>query len=81
MFTLKSLAGFLTLTLFSATQAIAQHPTPPQPGDVVFQTDFDSPKQQAAWSKADSARWGTGYQDSTSLCVTVSPDNATTTVR
>jgi len=75
MFTLKSFSGFLTLTLFCATQVIAQNPAPPQPGDIVFQTDFDSPQQQAAWSKADFARWETGYEDSTSLCVTVSPDS------
>ena len=47
MFTLKSLAGFLAIVTVCAAEAIAQNPAPPQPGDVVFQTDFDSPTQQA----------------------------------
>jgi hypothetical protein len=73
MLTLKSLAGFLALVLCCATQAIAQAPASPQPGDVVFQTDFDSPQQQAAWSKADYAQWVAGDKDSTSLHITVAP--------
>ncbi len=47
---------------------------PLQPGDIVFQTDFDTASEQAAWPKADYAAWVTGYQGSTSLCITVPPE-------
>ncbi|MCL5099363.1 MAG: glycoside hydrolase family 5 protein [Candidatus Omnitrophica bacterium] len=43
----------------------------PQPNDVVFQTGFDSPAEREAWPPADFARWDTGYQGTTSLCITV----------
>jgi len=56
--------------------AHAQPATTPRPGEVVFQTDFDAPEDRDAWSRADFAQWTTGYQDSTSLCVTVPSDRA-----
>ena len=43
----------------------------PQPGDVVFETNFDTPAERQAWPRADFAKWVTGYGGTTSLCVTV----------
>lgn len=48
-----------------------------QPGDVVFQTSFDTLAEQRAWPRADFATWVTGYQGTTSLCIRVPPDRAT----
>ncbi len=42
-----------------------------KPGDIVFQTNFDTPQQRTAWSRASFAKWETGYQETTSLCITV----------
>ena len=64
------------LSLSYTTWITAQEIVAPQPGDVVFQTDFDTPQERAAWSKADFAQWVTGYQETTSLCVTVSSDQS-----
>ncbi len=47
---------------------------PPKVGDIVFQTDFDTPQSRQAWSKAGFARWEKGYDGTTSLCVTVPAD-------
>jgi len=49
---------------------------PPKPGDLVFETGFDTPQEQQAWSQAPFATWVTGYQGTTSLCVTVPADQA-----
>lgn len=48
----------------------------PKPGDLVLQTDFDTPQERQAWSKASFAQWQPGYQDTTSLVVTVPADRA-----
>lgn len=45
--------------------------------DLVFQTNFDKPGEQQAWPQADFAKWDTGYQGTTSLCITVPPNQAT----
>jgi len=66
----------LTLAYPFAGLVDAQETTPPKPGDLVFQTDFDTPEEQEAWSKAGYAQWETGYQDTTSLSVTVPVDRA-----
>ncbi len=49
-------------------------PAPPKPGDVVFQTGFDTAPEREAWPQAAFATWVVGYQDTTSLCVTVAAD-------
>ncbi len=49
----------------------AKEMAPLKPGDIVFQTDFDTPQQRTAWSRASFAKWETGYQETTSLCITV----------
>lgn len=51
----------------------------PQPGDVVFQTGFDTPAEQRAWPQAGFATWVPGYEGTTSLRITVPPDQATGT--
>jgi endoglucanase len=63
-------------TLLYTAWLTAQETVAPRPGHVVFQTDFDTPQERAAWSKADFAQWETGYQNTESLCVTVSPDQS-----
>ena len=63
-------------TLLYTAWLTAQETVAPRPGDVVFQTDFDTPQERAAWSKADFAQWETGYQNTVSLCVTVSPEQS-----
>ncbi|MBN1269310.1 MAG: cellulase family glycosylhydrolase [Kiritimatiellae bacterium] len=62
------------MVLLMASVLHAEGIAPPQPGDVVFQTDFDTPAEQQAWPQADFAKWVTGYQGTTSLCVTVQRD-------
>ncbi len=47
-----------------------------QPGALVFQTGFDTQAEREAWPKADFATWVTGYQGSTSLCITAAPGEA-----
>jgi hypothetical protein len=66
----------LTLVCPGVSVAGAGEATPPKPGDLVFQTDFDTPQEREAWSKASFAQWETGYQGTTSLSVTVPTDRA-----
>ena len=54
----------------------AEDPSPPEPGQVVFRTDFDTPEAREAWSHAPFANWERGYQGTTCLRVTVSADQA-----
>jgi hypothetical protein len=49
---------------------------PPKTGDLVYQTNFDTPQSREAWPEAPFANWEKGYQGSTSLRVTVSDDEA-----
>jgi len=49
----------------------------PRAGDVVFQSSFETPESHAAWSSADFAAWVKGYQESTSLQITVPPERST----
>lgn len=54
----------------------ASEPLPLEPGDVVYQTGFETSAEREAWSSADFAAWELGYQDSTSLCISVSDKDA-----
>ena len=61
--------GVLAVALTAAATGI------PQPGDKVFQSEFDTPAERAAWSGAEPAAWATnGYQGSASLRVTATTD-------
>jgi len=73
---LLTTGAFLIFAFPLAGFANAAETTPPKPGDLVFQTDFDTPEQREAWSKAGFARWETGYRDTTSLVVTVPAERA-----
>ncbi len=66
----------LTACVLSVGLLHAQEAAPPRPGDVVFRSDFDTPKEREAWSEAGFARWREGYKGTTSLCVTVPSDQA-----
>ncbi len=59
------------LLMLMASVSHADGDASPRPGDVVFQTNFDTPAEQQAWSRADFAKWITGYGGTTSLCITV----------
>lgn len=48
----------------------------PRPGDVVFQTGFDAPAEQGAWTRAGFATWARGYEGTTSLRIAVPPEEA-----
>ncbi len=50
--------------------------TGPKPGDVVFASDFETPAEREAWTKADFAGWTTGHEGTQSLRVTVPPADA-----
>jgi len=65
---------FLILAWAVVNLTNAKETSPPKAGDLVFQTDFETSKQREAWSRADFAEWKTGYEGTTSLCVTVSTD-------
>jgi len=68
---------FALLAWQAAPPARAQEgPAPPQPGEVVFETNLDTAEEQRAWSEAAFAEWVTGYEDTTSLRVTVPADQA-----
>jgi len=64
-------AGLLVMAFL---RVVSAQGVAPRTGDVVFQTDFDTPEERAMWSKADFAQWETAYQGTTSLKVTVAPD-------
>ncbi|MEA1952660.1 MAG: cellulase family glycosylhydrolase [Planctomycetota bacterium] len=66
----------LALPCPTAVFADKSRPAAAKPGDIVFQTDFDTPQQRKAWSKGNFAKWEKGYQDTTSLCVTVPVEKA-----
>ncbi|TWT84849.1 Endoglucanase C [Planctomycetes bacterium CA13] len=55
----------------------AQPTAPPEPGAIVFQTDFETPQQRSAWSASESASWEQDEQGTTRLCVSVPRDEAT----
>ncbi|MCF7734251.1 MAG: glycoside hydrolase family 5 protein [Akkermansiaceae bacterium] len=67
-------AAIICLAAIAATAA--QAAPAPKPGDGVFASGFDTLAEQAAWSKADSAKWIIGHAGTPSLCVTVPPANA-----
>lgn len=48
----------------------------PAPGTVVFETDFETPESRNTWSTSPLAEWVTGLDGTTSLRVTVPPDQA-----
>ena len=54
----------------------ATDPSAPKPGELVFQTEFDTSQQREMWSKADFAEWEVGHQGTTSLCITIPTDQA-----
>jgi endoglucanase len=54
----------------------AQEAATPKPGDVVFETTFDAPEEQQAWSEAPFAKWEAGYEGTPSLCIAVPADQA-----
>ena len=59
--------------------ALSLHPqgsAAAQPGDVVFETGFDTPAARQAWPQADFAKWVEGYKGTTSLCITAARDQA-----
>jgi len=64
------------LAWLGTAPAGAQEAPTPKPGDLVFETNFDTPELQKAWSQADFAAWGTGYEGTPSLCITVPADGA-----
>ncbi len=64
------------VTLLVMASAVAGENTLPRRSDVVFQTSFDTPAERQAWSRAGFATWVAGYQGTTSLCVSVPPDQA-----
>lgn len=59
-----------TLLLIASVFCTAGYAAP-QPGDVVFETRFDTPAEQQAWPRADFAKWATGHGGAPSLCITV----------
>jgi len=64
------------ITLVMAFSFHARGNTAPQPGDVVFETNFDTPAEQQAWPQVDFAQGVTGYGGTTSLCITVPRDQS-----
>jgi endoglucanase len=68
---LLTVCTFLAIAFLAVDFAVARETTPPKPGDLVFQTDFDTPQERDAWSKASFAQWEPGCQGTTSLVVTV----------
>ncbi|MBM3475052.1 MAG: glycoside hydrolase family 5 protein [Armatimonadetes bacterium] len=66
----------LTVAWLMAAIAGSQDAALPKPGDVVFETSFDTPEAQQAWSEAPFAEWVEGHEGTTSLKVTVPADQA-----
>ncbi len=64
------------LAVAAADRVSAWIDTEPGPGDLVFQTGFETAQEREAWSKADTASWEPGYDGTTSLCVTVPAEQA-----
>ncbi len=73
--------GFLAKTALAATLLAASNafaadkPTPPQLGDIIFETDFNTQEQRLPWGTADFAEWVPKDDPSKSLLITVSGDN------
>ncbi len=65
-------AMILLLALFFNAYCYAS----PQKGDLVLQTDFETPAERQAWTQADFVKWVTGYGGTTSLSITASQDQA-----
>jgi hypothetical protein len=51
----------------------------PEPGQIVLETEFDTPVERQAWSRAEFASWETGFQGTTSLRVAVPVTQAQST--
>lgn len=51
----------------------------PRPGDVVFETGFDTLAEQQVWSRAGFATWVTGQGGTTSLCITATGEESNST--
>jgi hypothetical protein len=64
------------IILFMASVFHVEGSASPQPGDVVFQTNFDKPVEQQAWPRADFARWVTCSGGTTSLCIAAPRDRS-----
>lgn len=68
----------VTLVLLTPLQSLADvKPSPPRPGDVVFETGFNTEAERAQWDKADFADWVPSDTDNQSLRITVPVDKAT----
>ena len=74
--TLLASSTIWMLTCAVENRAGAVETLPPKSGDLVFETDFETSQQREAWSRADFAKWETGYEGTMSLCVTVPKDRA-----
>ncbi|TWU34334.1 glycoside hydrolase family 5 protein [Novipirellula artificiosorum] len=72
-----SLLAPFGLVFLCVSLANGQPSPSPQPGDVVFEMNFETTDQQAVWSDADFAKWEPGLRDSTSLCITVPKESST----
>jgi len=68
---LLALAALLTASTHGASENAA-----PQPGDIVLQTRFDSAADRAPWPEASFASWAEGYEETTSLRISVPTDEA-----
>lgn len=44
-------------------------------GDIVFETRFNTPAEQQAWSQSDFTKWVTGHEETPSLCISATPEN------
>ena len=65
----------LTMVWLTA-MAVTGQEAAPKPGDVVFESNLDTPEAQQAWSEAPFAEWVEGHEGTTSLKVTVPADQA-----
>ena len=71
---MKALIGAILIVIASAFRA--EGSDLPQPGDVVFQGDFDVPAGHNAWELGGFAKWDRRDQGTTSLCISVPSDQA-----
>ncbi len=68
---MKNIIYIIILLTISLYGAGADADEIPQNGNIVFQTNFDTPVEQNLWKMTDTAKWAKGYKDTTSLCVSV----------
>ena len=66
---MKGWSNLILLLLALAFRADADDV--PRAGDLVFQTSFNTSAEREAWSAADFVEWPQGYQESTSLRITM----------